>query len=1222
MYMNANKTRRASSHPTTDASNARPGHTTSVRQQGSLLILCVTVLVIIALIGIAYLQRVRMDQYATARHERSYVNTVINGILGEVSDQLQYDLVANQSKGYLLYDYPYTDTNTTDYETTSEYTSSSKSGQTVRVNGFEHSKDVAPFDDRWLASTAPVWVPADNEYHWLHLTNLTGMFIDLPEEDPDASQYPLESFILFNRGQIGQAIFGNATRYYASDTDIAMSDNRYLGLRGTIPGYQMRGVDADGDGFVDSRWQWAPESVRSLGGRKYVMATRIVDLSSMINVNTAGAICFTAAMDEPYVARGYNPAWVDLSRLFSRTHTPYGSRWRQELTALLNFRIDNLVQNNQITDYYGDNLTYILESTRDVGVMWQKQGSIYGNVDRNYVMDAELELRRFGGLNDTSLTSVLESEMGQDFPANQDQVSRLLRQQPSVAINEASFWDVVKNIYPALPENESGYRRAIAGWFYGAANGSLPVDDTDSLRVANREFPAIRHMLTAASGTGIYAPVLQDEAAVGGSPASGSIKYALNDEWSTDAGVNATKLTKLEKQLRQTFKRTRRNLGNYYLGLDASQIEDFIAEYALAIKDYSDEGSIPSNTTISTGDEVFGLERLPFLREVYCQALYEDTGDNVDALGAAVSDGIPDTWEVVPDTQAMAIELGNPFSHNILDSELDQLIRIRISQGGSTVSTWIYDASRPGSDNLLARDDTTTTDPDDIMIIVSDAADGPGSKNDNGAGEGDNLELDLNLDSASKPNLVVVQAPNGSLTFDTDGSTITVELQVEVDSKGAGNWVTYDRMETTLSFPDEEGPHAQDAAPAVSQHIQKSFWRDSEYIRYVSADTDTGSASSSLDSTKDSTPGGVYSATVPNFTKDIKGAVAGGTWTPPDTFQLAIPDRPMLSMTEMAMVHVFGFTRTESFSERIASPPAHVASRDFLVVDPNDSEYDVIDYPFGVPHAALLMDLFTTVSPRYDGKDNDNDDGNENVDDGDSENEFLVPGTININTAPLHILTLASPIGETLGDVEKLMRAIIAYRDEPIRGSKWRPTNSHGSYWSPAVAGFDVDEIRNNGFAGRPEHLTNFVNSAVPDDRLNQPGIASLGEVMYLNPNPSSDLATCMMGYGLDTANSLSGANFDVDMYPDPSEVTKGNASAIDEGDDNEQLLARFGMLSQAYTVRSDRFAVYCVVRGYKDAKFNTAPEESARFIAIIDRGTMKTDGSESPRIIGFIRLQ
>jgi hypothetical protein len=60
-------------------------------------------------------------------------------------------------------------------------------------------------------------------------------------------------------------------------------------------------------------------------------------------------------------------------------------------------------------------------------------------------------------------------------------------------------------------------------------------------------------------------------------------------------------------------------------------------------------------------------------------------------------------------------------------------------------------------------------------------------------------------------------------------------------------------------------------------------------------------------------------------------------------------------------------------------------------------------------------------------------------------------------------------------------------------------------------------------------------------------------------------------------------------------------------------------MLSQAYGVRSDRFVVYGVVRGYEDNAFNQLPVETARFIAVIDRGSMQTS-NPNPRVIGFVR--
>ena len=137
--------------------------------------------------------------------------------------------------------------------------------------------------------------------------------------------------------QIGQAL--------RSDTDLALTNNPTNGLLWAPPGgYEPRGEDADGDGIVDSRYQWTPVSVRNLGGRKFVMAIRIVDLSSMLNVNTATSLTYDGSPNTPITARGHNPSWADLSRLMSRMPTQFIStgEWRDELSDMINHRIEPL----------------------------------------------------------------------------------------------------------------------------------------------------------------------------------------------------------------------------------------------------------------------------------------------------------------------------------------------------------------------------------------------------------------------------------------------------------------------------------------------------------------------------------------------------------------------------------------------------------------------------------------------------------------------------------------------------------------------------------------------------------------------------------------------------------------------------------------------------------------------------------------------------------------
>ena len=472
---------------------------------------------------------------------------------------------------------------------------------------------------------------------------------------------------------------------------------------------------------------------------------------------------------------------------------------------------------------------------------------------------------------------------------------------------------------------------------------------------------------------------------------------------------------------------------------------------------------------------------------------------------------------------------------------------------------------------------------------------------------------DLNFDSTK-----AVQLLDDKLTasFTPGGGDIVIELYVKTD---LGTFVKYDQMELDPGASLQTRiDHSSDlSATARHQFYQASSARDSEDINFI---VDDGIGGADLVTNPPNASSWSYSSSVDRFGDDNKGTgiavVANFDFY--RQLQLHLTDEPMRSVTELGMMHMFGFTDTEHFSRRMSANTGPPENEHFLLIDPkNRLIYDVVE-TYGVPHAALLMDLFTTVSPRGDNRDNDNDDGNNELDADlasiDNDEELLVPGTINVNTAPMHLMTLASPLGESLDEVEKLMRTIVAYRDEPLRGARLRPGNDHGAYWSNGTAGFNVQTIRNNAI-NVDYHIPGFDTTGT---RLNQPGIASLGELLYLNPgNADND----MLRYGIDGTNGLPGGNGGMDMHPDPDEA---DANSPTVPDDNEQRLARFGMLSQAYTVRSDRFVIYGVVRGYDNQNLTGSPAETARFIAIIDRGAMYDSDADidKPRVIGFERLQ
>ena len=1162
----------------------------SPRRAGSLLILTVTVLVIIALVGIAFLQRVRLDQAATARHEREYIDQVISGVLNEISNQLKDDVFDNLDNQKELYDYPWTLPNAgidDEYYLTNA-DGGYAAGQNVKVNGADNAGVMDHEDDRWLASTAPVYKNNSQPYRWLHLSNLTNFWLDLPAFG-SSKTIPLE-----------RPINGNAGDPENSDTDLWVTDHTYTGNPASIAyvpaGYQQRGVDTDLDGILDAQWQWVPLEVRELGGRQYVMAVRIVDLSSMINVNTAlngtrnGFLPFSGA-GKPDVMRGYDTTGVDLSRLAYRVdfgsnmlmpyYKPsYGSTNIAVLDQLQRLFDRRSLQTSADPLIPGSPTMPI--SAKDARTLWEKQASDYGYPDRNYQSDSEFDLRRGGGVNDYDVSSPLEEDM-----------AKLLRQDAS--FENPTQWGIESN-YQDVVGYTGSFESKVSKWFYGTNPSSSNDPNTDSSPVADRTFRAIRQMLTTDSGSAVY-----------NSKTSSHRKYSLNRNFNNfsdaDAAVMATRLTKaLSADLADP--------SDNYLGLSDGELDLLVKEYVSAIANYCDQDSVPNQFDADgdgNPDGFFGLERLPFLREAYCQVLYEDTDSDGDMKY--------DQWSAVPGSDAIAIELGNPFSNDIDDYDLNQLLRVVIVQNGAEVGSWVYDASADGSDDIRARDETTSTDPKDIAVILRDAPAGAGAKNDDGAGQGDNLDVDLKLDS--KIDLMRITAPSSSLDFNADGSEITVELQVAVDGPGGSDWVTYDRMDTTIKF-DNTIPHGDSTTPttkAVSQHIQETFWRNCDKINYVSSDTGSGysEANNPPDENALTTPGNKYVPGLQNFSKDNKGATSGASWTPPADFQLPIANsKSMRSLAELAWLHMFGFTRSEPFSQRVGDPALNSPNQHFLVIDPTESGYSVLLPPppngSGVPHAALVMDMFSTVSPQEDGRDNNNLDGDLDLDTGKDEStpaedvEQFVPGTINVNTATLPVLALASPLAEDTADIDPLVRLILAYRDEPVK---------YG-FASPM---FDDDPA--TGYTDA--NVRAAIKTVSGMDRANKPGIAGIGELLFMNYDNSGNNYN-MQCYGMDGASSLPTT---VDLYPDPDYVGT-TARTLNEGDDNEQRLARFQMLSQALTTRSDRYVAYVKILGYEQNGFNALPVEVAQFIAIFDRSEMDPNSTSANSSVGiqFLRLQ
>jgi hypothetical protein len=126
---------------------------------------------------------------------------------------------------------------------------------------------------------------------------------------------------MFNR----PAFFSNAQRFAFRPMDVAD------GLDWRSPDYiRYQWADADGDGFADARWQELidasdPTTVVNLmpaGEYRWFVAARVIDMSGLVNVNTAGDFLTSGSYDIP---TGFTPAEVDLRRLLMLTDVPGGT---------------------------------------------------------------------------------------------------------------------------------------------------------------------------------------------------------------------------------------------------------------------------------------------------------------------------------------------------------------------------------------------------------------------------------------------------------------------------------------------------------------------------------------------------------------------------------------------------------------------------------------------------------------------------------------------------------------------------------------------------------------------------------------------------------------------------------------------------------------------------------------------------------------------------------
>lgn len=506
--------------------------------------------------------------------------------------------------------------------------------------------------------------------------------------------------------------------------------------------------------------------------------------------------------------------------------------------------------------------------------------------------------------------------------------------------------------------------------------------------LATNTLPSIRHMVTPLSGHALFSPNH-------GNMHGGAHRLKQDlvyENWGATPAATQARADAFRNRLQLCFTAG----GSNYLG----NAQRAAADFALAIAEYSDRDGKPT-ATWSPGGGVnhYALEALPFVREVYIQHGYEDPT-------------LDRTWDAVANSAGIAIELGNPFDRPITFGGADgPSVRVAVYNGSTLTSSYTI----PAGTTIAPRAASGSPENAEHLTIYCN----PVVNVNDGPSPGTARGLDLARLAAIPAGRKIQVTPNGSLRFDT-GSAVTVALEVEVSS---GVWVAYDRFRhSALNLKSSYTQQANSPSSATRGIAQIAVKRDGQGIRYIS---NKNMAASASNRTPDETsaapnwPDNDYSQTVDTLDLDNKGVNGDATL---DSFQIPMANRPIFSVSELGMIVMFGFTNQSDgdFPARLSgvdgngTPVVPTKTLDFAAAG--------IAAANNLNHAQIVLDEFTTLSPRHDAIDNNN------VNGPDDNKEQFVFGSMNLNTAPRHLLAYSMPLPEAVSDLQTIADQIIGAR--------------------------------------------------------------------------------------------------------------------------------------------------------------------------------------------------
>lgn len=680
-FSNTNATRTTASATASDATRLRVLAGTPHSRRGSVLVLVVGVLALLAIIIVVYtsvgqadvrggrtlVNQARLDDQSNAISD--YIRLIVGNDASAVKVQ-PISIPFNSSTVNVSVrersDYPYTDPYSkaqltgTGLTITDPYAARFDPAGNITSQWTGTNLDPRVTSDPFLASGTPTWVNRNynslppmptpfalmgHQRDWAHmsLVSPSGLPVNLanlrgnwtaPSGFPLPRQYATTGPLMMsdwlytwsrasdNAGYMATPIanqspgvnFYNSPAHWSNDCTetfrpVTWNPNKHV--MGDVKFMGNMLGDADGDGFYDSRWQElvdVSDPTRPVnllpggtgGGVRWFVAPRIIDLSGMVNINTATSFAVPPDAENP---AGLTPSDVDLERLLTTADArqyfgidpsvtyvsggTYGNaqdittagRWA--FTGILEGRASGLVETvaNRYVDSAGTELNAPVW-LRDMGVQRTGNGPALGSITRKMLYtlggkdEADGQLRTaIGATNNPFLKQPGGYGIGDEhefraFGAVNEPGAKSRAEATSATMAAPGIYALMN---PLRPDRDLTVDRD-AGLLLGAGS-TVTVGGEQVPRAFAQYFSDVRHDLTTTSGSRPFAYTLPTLPLTAGQTAARPI---------TDLELRLDINTLLQKAIAVTPQGTNNTRGIYPL----TAANTIFSNYALALSPF------------------------------------------------------------------------------------------------------------------------------------------------------------------------------------------------------------------------------------------------------------------------------------------------------------------------------------------------------------------------------------------------------------------------------------------------------------------------------------------------------------------------------------------------------------------------------------------------------------------------------------------------------------